>query len=104
MTVSALCFLRYAWWTACYSGWYGLPSYAQQLRAAAARASFYLWSVVALQLMTFVVMWSLIRLRHADLSQFLKYGARLGASVAITIAGSALLVWLMSWIHYFHIR
>ncbi len=104
MGISTVCFLRYASWAACYSGWYGLPSYAQQLRVAAARASFYFWSVIALQFTTFVVMWSLVRLRHTDLSQFLKYVARLGVSVAITIAGTALLAWLLSWIRYFHIR
>lgn len=104
MAVSAVCFLKYAWWAACYSGWYGLPSYAEQLRMASARASFYLWSVITLQFATFVVIWSLIRMRYADLSQFLKYGARLTASVAITIAGTALLVWLLSWVRFFHIR
>jgi hypothetical protein len=104
MGISAVCFLRYAWWAACYSGWYGLPSYAQQLRVAAARASFYFWSVIVLQFATLVVMWSLIRLRYTELSEFLKYGTRLGGSVAITIAGTALFAWLLSWIRYFHIR
>ncbi len=104
MAASAVCFLRYAWWAACYSGWYGLPSYAQQLRVAAARASLYLWSVIALQFATAVTLWSLIRLRHTDLSPFLKSGARLGMSLGITIAGTALLVWLLSWIQFFHIR
>jgi|SRR5271154_1741529 len=104
MVISAICFLRYAWWAACYSGWYGLPSYAAQLRTAAARASLYLWSVIALQTATSVVVWSLIRLRYTDLSQFLKYGARLGASLVITISGTVLFAWLLSWVHSFHIR
>jgi hypothetical protein len=104
MTISAISFLKYAWWAACYSGWYGLPSYAQQLRVAAARASFYLWSVVALQFATAVILWSLIPLRYSDLSPFLKSGARLGASLGITIAGTALLVWFLSWVQFFHIR
>ena len=39
MVLSAVSFLKYAWWAACYSGWYGLPNYAQQLRLAAAHAS-----------------------------------------------------------------
>ena len=53
MAVAAVCFLMYAWWAACYSGWYGLPSYAQQLRTASAHLSFYLWSVIALQFAIF---------------------------------------------------
>jgi hypothetical protein len=104
MAISAVCFLKYAWWAACYSGWYGLPDYTQQLKLASARASFYLWSVIALQFATFAVMWSLIRLRDTDLSPFLKYGARLGASMVITVAGTASLVWLLSWVRLFHIR
>ena len=104
MAISAVCFLRYMWWAACYSGWYGLPSYAQQLRIAAARASFYRWSVIALQTATLGIVWGLIRLRYTDLSQFLKFAARFAASSAITITGTALLVWLMSWIRLFHIR
>jgi hypothetical protein len=104
MAISAVCFLKYVWWAACYSGWYGLPSYAQQLRIAAARASFYLWSVIALQTATLAVVWGLIRLRYTDPSQFLKYGARLAASAAITITGTALLVCFLSWFRFFHIR
>lgn len=104
MALSAVCFLRYAWWAACYSGWYGLPIYAQQLRTASIRASLYLGSVLALQFATFGVLWSLIQLRYTDLSQFLKYGARIGISMATTVAGTGLLIWLLSWIHFFHIR
>ena len=104
MVVSAICFLRYAWWAACVSGWYGLPGYAQQLRTAEARATLYFWSVVGLQVVTCGVVWSLLRLRYTDLSQFLRYGARLGASAAITLAGTASLAWILSGIRYFHIR
>jgi hypothetical protein len=104
MAISAVCFLRYAWWAACYSGWYGLPSYAQELGIASTRAWFYLCSALALQVATLGVLWSLIRLRYTDLSQFLRYAARLGASAAVTITGTALLVWLLSGIHSFHIR
>jgi hypothetical protein len=104
MVLSAASFLKYAWWAACYSGWYGLPSYAQELRLAAARASLYFWSAIVLQAVTLGVVWGLMRLRYIDLTQFLRYGARLGASVAITIAGTALLGWLLSWVLFFHIR
>jgi hypothetical protein len=71
---------------------------------AAARASFYLRITITLQAATLAVVWGQIRLRHIDLSQLLRSGARLGASVAITIAGTSLLVWLLSWARSFHIR
>src|ERR1700722_1856093 len=58
MALSAACCLRYAWWAACYSEWYGLPSYAEQLGMAAARASFYLRITITLQAATLAVVWS----------------------------------------------
>ncbi len=104
MAFSAVCFLKYAWWAACYSGWYGLPSYAQQLGMAADRASFYLWSAIMLQIAAVGVVWGLIRLRNTDLSQLLRYGARAGISVTIAVAGTATLGWLLSRARSFHIR
>jgi hypothetical protein len=65
---------------------------------------YYLWSAIGLQAVTLGVVWGLMRLRYTDLSQFLRYGARLGASVAITIAGTGLFGWLLSWVRFFHIR
>ena len=101
---SAVCLLKYAWWAACVSGWIGLSSYAQQLRVAQVRASFYLWSAVGLQVATCSVVWRLIPLRYTELSQFLRYGARLGVSALVTISGTFTVARLLSWIRNFHIR
>src|ERR1700722_3199227 len=103
MALSAACCLRYAWWAACYSEWYGLPSYAEQLGMAAARASFYLRITITLQAATLAVVWSDQAAPYRPV-QLLRSGARLGASVAITIAGTSLFVWLLSWARSFHIR
>jgi hypothetical protein len=104
MTLSAICFLKDAWYAACISGWYGLPSYAQEFRTAQIRASLYFSGLITFQAAACAVVWSSIRLRYTDLSQFLRYGARLGVSAAITLAGAALLAWILSWMRYFHIR
>jgi hypothetical protein len=102
--LSAICFLRYAWWAACVSGWIGLPSYAQNLKIAESRASFYLLSLLALQVATCATVWSVISLRYTDLSKFLRYGARLGVSAAITLAGTASLAWILGSMPYFRFR
>jgi hypothetical protein len=104
MALSAISFLKYAWWAACVSGWIGLPSYAQDLRMADNRAWFYLLSLIALQVATCATLWTIIKLNYADLSQFFRYGARLGASVAITLAGTASLIWILGLARYFYIR
>lgn len=101
---SAVCFLKYAWYAACVSGWYGLPSYAEQLKLAQARGSLYLWSAWGLQVATCSVLWVLIPLRHTELPQFLRRGARLGASLLLSTSGTFALAWLLSWFHYFHMR
>ncbi len=37
MALAANCFLKYLWWTACYSAWYGIPKLAEQWKAAGSR-------------------------------------------------------------------
>jgi len=46
MALAANCFLKYLWWTACYSAWYGIPKLAEQWKAAGANASFNGWSLL----------------------------------------------------------
>jgi hypothetical protein len=104
MAGSAVCFLKYAWWAACVSGWIGLSSYAEQLKVAHAHASFYLWCVIGLQVAAGSVVFRLIPLRYTELSQFLRYGTRLGASLLVTVSGTLVAAWLLSWIPNLHIR
>jgi hypothetical protein len=95
--LAANCFLKYLWWTACYSAWYGIPKLAEQWKAAGANASFNGWSLIALDAASVAIFFSLITLRSTSLSGFFKNGVRLAASLATTIAGTALLALALSW-------
>lgn len=98
VTIAADCFLKYVWWAACYSGWYGIPRLAQQAKIASSRASMYLWITVALEFISCTIIFSLIQLRYTDLSRFLRFAARISASAAITVIGTALLVFALGWV------
>lgn len=89
MALAANCFLKYLWWTACYSAWTGIPKLADQWRAAGARASFNGWSVILLEAASLALLSAAMRLRIVF---------RLLASLAITIAGTAVFALLISWI------
>ena len=98
MALAANCFLKYLWWTACYSAWYGIPKLTEQWKAAGANASFNGWSLIALDAASVAIFFSLITLRSTSLSGLFKNGARLAASLATTIAGTALLALALSWL------
>lgn len=98
MTVAANCFLKYLWWAANYSAWYGIRKYSTQWRAAGARASFYGWAWLVLEAASVATVYSLIRFRSAGLSRSFGKSVRLVASLAIAIFGSFLLAWTLSWI------
>ena len=89
MAVAANCFLKYLWWTACYSAWSGIPKLTEQWRAAGTRASFYGWSVIVLEAASVAILSTATRLR---------YGVRVLASLIITVAGTAVLTLVLSWI------
>ncbi|MFZ0731856.1 MAG: hypothetical protein WAM79_05995 [Candidatus Sulfotelmatobacter sp.] len=93
MTAAANCFLKYVWWTACYSAWRGIPKLAAQWQAAGARASFYGWSLLILELASVTLVFMLVRSRSGGM---VTNGLRLVASVAIAIAGTGLLAWIVS--------
>jgi hypothetical protein len=98
MAFAANCFLKYLWWTACYSAWNGIPKLAEQWRAAGANASFNGWILIVLDATSVAVFFSLITLRSTSLSGFFKNGVRLAASLTTTILGTALLAWALSWL------
>lgn len=97
MAAAASCLLKYMWYTAYSTAWYGHPRFAQREQLASSRASLYLWITVVLEITALAVVCSLIRLRYTGLSQSLKIAVRLAASAAITIAGTALLTFALSW-------
>jgi hypothetical protein len=89
MALAANCFLKYLWWTACYSAWSGIPKLDDQWRAAGTRASFNGWSMLILEVASVVALCTMIRLRYA---------LRILTSLAITIAGTSLFALALSWI------
>ena len=95
MAVAANCFLKYLWWTACYSAWSGIPKLAEQWKRAGVRASFFGWSVILLELASLVIIFSLIRLRSVVLLRNL---FRVILSVILTVAGTGLLALALTWI------
>ena len=98
IVLAANCFLKYLWWTACYSAWYGIPKLAEQWKAAGSRASFNGWSFLVLDAAGAALLFSLIRLRSIELSRFLKTSLRLAASVTATIAATAVFALALSWL------
>jgi magnesium-transporting ATPase (P-type) len=98
MAISANYFLKYLWWSAFYSGSSGLGSHSQQVQNASVRSTTYLWTVILLQLVTFAVLWSTVKLRSNNSFDFLWQGVRLAASLTLTIGGTALLVLVLAWI------
>lgn len=98
MALAANCFLKYIWWTACYSAWYGIPKLAEQWRAAGTRASLNLWGVFVLDLASITVLFSFLRLPSSDASGFLRTAPRLMLAFVITIVGTAVLALVLSWL------
>jgi hypothetical protein len=97
MALAANCFLKYLWWTACYSAWSGIPKMAEQWKAAGARATFNGWSLIVLGVTSVAVLSSLIHMRSSRLPILLKTGVRVGISLATTIAGTAIFALVLSW-------
>jgi hypothetical protein len=86
MALAANCFLKYLWWTACYSAWQGIPKLANQWRLAGTRASFNGWSVIVLEFASVAVLFTVLRGRSSSTSGFLTTVPRLILSFVITIA------------------
>jgi hypothetical protein len=102
MATAANCFLKYLWWTACYSAWAGIPKMAAPWRAAGARSSFYGWTVIILELASLILLYTAIRLRQMTFSSLLRTALRVAVSLAITIAGTGLLAVALAWVKQSH--
>ena len=97
MALAANCFLKYLWWTACYSAWSGIPKMAEQWKAAGAHAAFNGWSVVILVSISLAFLYSVIRMLNSQMSGLLKTGVRVAISLATTVAGTAIFTLVLSW-------
>lgn len=102
ITTAANCFLKYLWWTACYSAWAGIPKLAAQWRAAGARSSFYGWTVIVLEVATLILLYTAIRLGQLTFSSFLRTALRLAASLTIAVMGTGSLALVLSWVKQSH--
>jgi len=98
MAVAANCFLKYLWWTACYSAWSGIPKLTERWKAAGARAWFNGWSLMVLDAVSVALLFSLIPLRSIEISTPLRNALRLAMSLICTIAGTAALALALSWL------
>ena len=98
MALAANCFLKYLWWTACYSAWYGIPKLSERWKAAGAHASFNGWSVIVLDAASVAVLFGLIRLRSVETSELLKNAIRLALSLTFTVAVTAAFALALSWL------
>ena len=96
MAFAANCFLKYLWWTACYSAWQGIPKLAAQWRAAGARASFNGWCVIILELSSMALLFTILRLRFSNASRSPWVVPRVILSFVITIAGTTVLALVLS--------
>ncbi|HKV81518.1 MAG TPA: hypothetical protein VJP02_25450 [Candidatus Sulfotelmatobacter sp.] len=102
MALAANCFLKYLWWTACYSAWYGVPKLAEQWKLAGSNASFNGWSFIAFEAATIALLFCLIRLRSIERSGFFRNGARLVLSLTFSIAGTGAFALALSWFKQAH--
>jgi hypothetical protein len=98
MVLAANCFLKYLWWTACYSAWYGIPKLIEQWKAAGTKASFNGWTFIVLEAVAVTVLFNVISLRSTRLSGFLKNGVRLAATLIIAIGSTTVFALVLSWI------
>lgn len=99
MATAANCFLKYLWWAACYSAWSGIPKLAAQWQAAGTRASFYGWSLIVLELLSLLLIYSLFRTRQRSVFQS---AVRLLASLAVTLVATGLFALVLSWLKQSH--
>jgi len=98
IAAAANCFLKYIWWTACYSAWSGIPKMAEQWKAAGSHASFNGWSFIVLELASVGVLCTIMRPQPSGTSGFRRNALRVIFSCVVTLAGTALLALALSWL------
>ena len=95
--LAANCFLKYLWWTACYSAWRGIPKLAQQWQAAGSRATLNGWCLIVLEFASTAVFYSIFRQRSTG-SSILRNLACIAGSITFTIGGTAAFAAVISWL------
>jgi hypothetical protein len=98
MALAANCFLKYLWWTACYSAWRGIPKLADQWRAAGARATLNGWGLIVVGVIAAAVLTSVFSVRPSQPSPLLRTALRFALSLVLTIAGTGAFALVLSWL------
>ena len=98
MALAANCFLKYLWWTACYSAWRGIPKLADQWRAAGARATLNGWGVIVVGIIAAAFLSTVFRVRQSQGSPLLRTTLSLALSLVVTLAGTGVFVLVLSWL------
>lgn len=98
MVFAANCFLKYLWWTACYSAWAGIPKMAEQWKAAGSRAAFNGWSVIVLEFTSVAVLFTLLRWESSTSTGLLRTASRVFFSVVLSILGTGLFALTLAWV------
>lgn len=97
MAFAANCFLKYLWWTACYSAWAGIPKMADQWKAAGSRASFNGWSLIVLQFASVAILFTLFRSR-SSMPGLPGTAVRVFVSIVLSILGTGLFALTLTWL------
>ena len=98
MALAANSFLKYLWWTACYSAWRGIPRLADQWRAAGARATLNGWGVIVMGVIAAAFLSTVFRVRPSQRWPLLTTTLCLALSLVITIAGTGAFALVLSWL------
>ena len=98
MALAANCFLKYLWWTACYSAWRGIPKLADQWTAAGTRATFNGWGVIVVGVVAAAVLSGVFRLRQGQRPTLLRTTLFLALSLLVTFAGTGAFALVLSWL------
>ena len=99
MAFAANCFLKYLWWTACYSAWTGIPKMAGQWKAAGSRASFNGWSVIVLEFASVAVLFTLLHWQSSKSTGLLGTIPRVLVSIVLSIVGTGLFALTLAWVN-----
>jgi hypothetical protein len=84
---ASLAFMKYAGWSAVYSGYYGLPSEAWRLKEAGPKADIYGWSFLGLSGIAAIIATLLIpSLKSETIPAGLKAVIRLSLAIALVAA------------------
>lgn len=98
MLIGANSFLRYLWWTACYSAWSGIPKLHNQWLTAGSRSTFNGWTAIILELASATVLFTLLRSKSSAKLGVIATATRLILAAVLTIAGTAFFALVLSWV------